>query len=165
MENKSKGLSIKSKLLLYSLCISLIPITILSSVYYVNAKSNKKKERLDSLTTIASSKKLHVESFINAKRGRIVDFGSDGFIRDNLETINQVGIQDTAVLRLNRHLRVNKKPLDQSITEIMVVDLSGKIVGATSDYMFGKDISGQDIFSDTIEKDYGQTSVSRSFTL
>ena len=165
MENKYKGLSLRSKLLLYSLCISLIPIAIISSVYYVNAKSHKKKERLDSLTAIASSKKMHIESFINAKRGRIVDFGSDGFIRDNLETINQEGTQGDAVLRLNRHLKVNKKSLDQSIAEIMVVDLSGKIVGSTSEYMLGKDISGQDIFSDTIEKDYGQTSVSRSFTL
>ncbi len=165
MEKISKGLSIKSKLLLYSLCISLIPIAIISSVYYVNAKSYKMKERLDSLNAIALSKKLHIVSFIDAKRGRIIDFGSDGFVRDNLEMINHKEIRSDAVEKFNKYLKVNKKSLDKSITEIMIVDLSGKIVGSTSDYMLGKDISGQDIFSDTIKKKYGSTLVSRSFTM
>ncbi len=165
MQNRSKGLSIKTKLLLYSLCISLIPIAVISSVYYVNAKSHKKEERLNSLAAIAKSKKMHIETFIDAKRGRIIDFGSDGFIRDNLEKINLGDTESNAAYRLNDHLKVNKKTLDQSIVEIMVVDLSGKIVGSTNDYMLGKDISGQDLFRDAIEQDYGQTCVSHSFTL
>ena len=78
----------------------------------MNAKSYKKKEILNSLTAIVTSKKTHIESFIDAKRGRIVDFGSDGFIRDNLEMINQRDGQSDAVCRLNNHLKVNKKSLE-----------------------------------------------------
>ncbi len=165
MENISKGLSLKSKLLLYSLCISLIPIAVISSVYYVNAKSYKKKERLDSLTTIASFKKMHIESFIDAKKRRIVDFSSDGFIRDNLEIINQGDMQSNAVHRLNKHLKLNKKPLDTSIDEIMIVDLSGKIVASTCNTLMGRDISGHDAFSDVVNIDYADARVSRSFAL
>ncbi|MBT3881047.1 MAG: HAMP domain-containing protein [Candidatus Scalindua sp.] len=159
------SLSIKNKLLLYSLCISLIPIAIISTVYYMNAKSYKKKEILNSLTAIVTSKKTHIESFIDAKRGRIVDFGSDGFIRDNLEMINQRDGQSDAVCRLNNHLKVNKKSLDQSIVEIMVVDLRGEIVASTCGSLLGKNISGEDIFSDALTKDYGKTFVSRFYTL
>jgi len=165
MKNLFNGLSIKSKLLLYSLCISLIPIAIISSIYYVNAKSNKKNERLDSLTAIASSKRMHIRSFVDAKRGRIVDFASDGFIRDNLGEINHRGTNSKIVQRLNEHLKVNKKPLDPSIVQIMVVDLNGEIVASTCDTLVGKSISEYDAFKDAVNKDYGNTCVSRSFTL
>lgn len=165
MKKIFNGLSIKSKLLLYSLCISLIPIAIISLVYYVNAKSHKKNERLDSLTAIASSKRMHIKSFVDAKRGRIVDFASDGFIRDNLGEINHRGVKSKIVHRLNEHLKVNKKPLDPSIVQIMVADLNGDIVASTCDTLVGKNISEYDAFKDALNKDYGDTCVSSSFTL
>src|SRR3989338_10499961 len=77
--------SIKGKLLLFALCISLIPIAVITSVYYLNARSTLKRETLDWLTAVAESRKAHVMEFLEAKKGRAIDFSSAGVIKDSLE--------------------------------------------------------------------------------
>src|SRR3990167_4860497 len=112
--------TIKSKLILFSLCISLIPISVITTVYYINARSTLKNHTLRELTAIAESKRIHIMSFMNGKRGRAVDFSSDGFIRDGLEAISQGRGRPNAVADLNRHLKSNKKRLDPHIVAIDV---------------------------------------------
>lgn len=164
MEKHSKTLSIKSKLLLFSLCISLIPIAITTSIYYFTAKNELKRHQLEELFGIVESNKLHITTFMDAKKGRVIDFSSDGFIRDSLEAINNGG-QSDIVLRLNKHLIVNKKPLDKHLAEIAVVDLDGVVVASTSGPLLQKNILGQDIFDETVYKDYGDTYISYSFNM
>ncbi len=83
--------SIKGRLLIFSLCISLIPIFAITTMGYFHATRTLKKQTLEWLTAVAESRKIHAQSFMEAKSGRAVDFGSDGFIRDTLETINRGG--------------------------------------------------------------------------
>jgi signal transduction histidine kinase len=115
------------------------------------------------LTAIAESKKIHTLSFMKGKSGRTIDFSSDGFIRDSLDTINSRGYQSYAVSSLNSHLKVNKKPLDPYIVAIAVVDLNGKVVSSTNEKMIGKDMSKHELFVNSIKNNYGETYVSHSY--
>ncbi|MGR3292378.1 MAG: sensor histidine kinase [Candidatus Scalindua sp.] len=150
-------MSIKTKLLIFALCISLIPISIITTLYYFNARSTIERQTLDWLTAVAESKKVHTLSFLDSKKGRVVDFSSDGFIRDNLEMINYRGMLSHAVSDLNRHLKVNKKPLDSHITAIAVLDINGNVVASTNKLWIGKDMSEEDIFMSCVYKNYGGT--------
>ncbi len=155
--------SIKGKLIVFTLCISLIPIFAITVIYYLNGRSTAEKQILQELTAIAESKKMHIVSFIEAKKGRVIDFSSDGFIRDSLETITQRGYQSNAGINLKRHLKDNKKPLDTNIVAIAIADLDGKIVSSTNEAIIGKDVSRQEIFIKSIAKSYGEAYVGQSY--
>ena len=79
-------------------------------------------------------------------------FSSDGFIKDCTEEITR---RDDKVQnytdRLNNHLALNKKPLDDSIISIFVIDLTGKIIGSTELGLIGKDDSDKGYFLETME--------------
>ena len=151
--------SIKSRLLIFALCISLIPISIISTVYYVNARNTLKKQTFQWLTAVAESRELHVVEFMEGKRERTIDFGSDGFIRDSLETITREGYQSHAVISLNRYLKVNKKPLDHHIKAIAILDIKGKVVSSTHEPWIGEDMYREEVFSQAIGKSFCDTHV------
>jgi signal transduction histidine kinase len=106
---------------------------------------------------------MHVVSFIEAKKGRVIGFSSDGFIRDSLESISQGRYQRTASINLKGHLDSNKKPLDPHIMAIAIADMDGKIVSSTNEAMIGKDVSNQEIFIKSIGKNYGEAYVGQSY--
>ncbi len=75
--------------------------------------------------------------FLDSKKWRVIDFSSDGFIRDSLEIISDRGTQSDAVSRLNAHLRQNKKSLDTQLTSIAVLDIDGMVVASTTEEWVG----------------------------
>ena len=151
--------SIKSKLILITLCISLIPIFVITTVYYLNAKSALKNQILQKLTAITESKKIHTLTFMKAKRGRTIDFSSDGFIRDSLETIAQRGTQSYAVSNLNRHLKANKKLIDPQIKEIVIIGPDGIVASSTNQRVIGNDITKHELYVKSINNKFGETYV------
>jgi signal transduction histidine kinase len=155
--------TIKSKLIIFALCISLIPILVITTIFYLNARSTLKNQILRELTAIAESKKIHTLSIMREKSGRTIDFSSDGFIRDSLDTISQRDYQSYAVSSLNMHLKENKKPLDPHIVAIAVVDIDGRVVSSTNEKMIGTDMSKHDIFVKSISKTYGETYVGHTY--
>lgn len=138
--------SFRGKLLLFTLCVTLLPVAIVTTVEYLNARRIVLKQSSDWLASIAEAKKLRIESFLDEKMGRAIAFSSDKFIIDRLEKIH--GYRDLA--DLNRYLVSVKKPLDNSIIEIAVVDRDGKVVSATSSAMIGIDMSDTDVFKQTM---------------
>ena len=139
--------SLKAKLLILGLCISLIPIATITTISYFNARNAMKRQIMQDLTAVAESRKAHVLEFLEAKEGRTIDFCSDGFIRDSLEKINRgVSLRQDNVTALNRHLSMNKMPLDPYIAAIEVVDMDGKVTASTNETMIGRDVSGQEIY-------------------
>ncbi len=152
--------SIKAKLLLFILCISLIPITAGSAVAYLYARQTLKKETMDWMTAVAESRKAQVLEFLTAKRERAVDFSSDGFIRDKLETMLH-GEIDKTTGNLNSHLTQNKMPLDPSLIGIAVLDTDGSVVASTDEAWLGKDLSGQAIVAQSIGAAFGEVFTDR----
>ena len=82
-KKKSRGFSIKSKLLIFGLCISLIPIAIITTIYYLSARSVLEQQTLDEMTAIAESKRLHVMSFFETKKTRAA--GCNGYIEKPID--------------------------------------------------------------------------------
>ncbi|OHC04772.1 MAG: hypothetical protein A3H23_04570 [Planctomycetes bacterium RIFCSPLOWO2_12_FULL_40_19] len=161
----SIGLSIKCKLLLFTLCISLIPIASITTLYYINAHNIIKQHKLDDLTAIAESRKIHIMSFLEAKKDRALDYSTDGFIREKLETINHGDFysKKEAVIALNRHLSVNKKPIDHHIIAINIVNRYGKIVASTNETLIGRDIPDQEAIAKIMDKIYDKPCISQPY--
>jgi len=144
-------------LLVFGLCISLIPISIITTIYYINARSTLKNQILQDFKAIAESKKTHIISLIQAKRGRTIDFSSDGLVRDSLEKIKRGDIEkDKAVITLNKHLLVNKMPIDSFLDAIAIVNMDGIVVSSTSEKWIDENISDKEVFSQVVGKNFGK---------
>ncbi|MGR3176038.1 MAG: PAS domain S-box protein [Candidatus Scalindua sp.] len=90
----------------------------------------------------------HVKIFLKAKKDRIVDFSTDGFIKNCTEKIVYGIDTSLATSRLNRHLIHNKKPVDEkNILEVFITDMDSKVISSTESSHVGQDASGDICFS------------------
>lgn len=156
--------SIKIKLIIFSLCISLIPIAIITTLYYFKAKGTLKYQILEELKIIAESKSLHISSFMETNKVRISDFSTDGCIREKLGLIvyGKEAFRQETVTRLNKYLIKNKLPVYRRyLTAIVLVDKYGKVVSSTSEELIGMDMADQELFKQAISKKYGEPYVGR----
>lgn len=151
-------LSIKGKLLIVTFCISFIPITAITMAYYFAVRSTLKCQVLDQLKAVAESKRLHVRTFMEIKKVRTVDFSSDGFIRNTLETIVRGNtLTQRRTIHLNKYLCEKKLMLDRDLIAIIIVGRDGKVVSSTSEKLIGKDMSDQEVFIQGKSMKYGET--------
>ncbi|TLD39964.1 MAG: Sensory box histidine kinase [Candidatus Jettenia ecosi] len=149
-------LSIKNKLLVFTLCISLIPIITITAIYYLNARSTLKHEILEKLKGVAESKRLHTQALMRANEIRIRNISSDGYIRDKFEIVTRGGTSSQrTVARLNTYLLKNKKRLYSEIIAIMLVDKYGKVISSSNEKPVGTIISHLDVFQQGMKKNYG----------
>ncbi|OHB36708.1 MAG: hypothetical protein A2099_04940 [Planctomycetes bacterium GWF2_39_10] len=152
-------LSFRCRLLIFALCISIIPIVTTTAIYYINTRNIMERQILEHLKSIAESKRSHIISYIEAKKVRTVDFSSDGFIKNRLERITSNGFKKNEVISLNRHLALNKLPLHRYLIAIAVVDKFGKVVASTNEKLIDKDMSKEDVFIQSMGKVFGETTV------
>ena len=153
-------LSIKARLLTFALCISLIPIAVTTTIYYLHSRSALKYRILEDLKAIAESREQHVLSYMERIEIRTADFSTDGFIRRCFETIVQEGnSKQDAVVRLNKYLSKKKLPLNRHLIAIALMDKNGKAVSSTDERLIGKDFSSHDVFMQGMRKSYGETYV------
>ena len=145
--------SIKRKLLIFALCISLIPILVITTLFYLSARGSVEKQINQKMIVVAESKALHIEAFLKAISGRAIDFCSDGYIRDKLDIINQkVLVEQDAVVDLSSHLKNNKMPLDPDIASITVLNTTGTVVASTIKSIIGNDFSNHEEFVHIVSK-------------
>ncbi|MHC4196928.1 MAG: ATP-binding protein [Planctomycetota bacterium] len=134
--------------LCWFMLIALLPLTIAGTVCYFFVKGQIKRDVFTELQLEAWGIQGNIESILGKNLARIEDFSSDGFIRDSAKTLSFSGIDQEAVrANLNRHLEVNKKGLDPSITEVFVTDTAGRVVASTSDSNTGNYISEEPYFT------------------
>ena len=137
--------SIKRKLLLFSLCISLLPILIITIIFYLSAKGSLEHQINQKMIAVAESKALHVEAFLDSIRGRTMDFSSDGYIMNKLDIIRlEALLAQDAVINLSTHLKDNKMPLDPDIVAITILNKAGTVVASTIKSVIGKDFSDRE---------------------
>lgn len=134
-------MSIRVKLIITFLAIACVPIFLVGTLSFYQAKASLDEVVLHGLNVVTIAKKAEVMEYLMGKKGRTIDFASDGFIRDQAEFISTTAESEEmmrASKTLNRHLRISKKPLDPEILEIRVLDLSGRIIGTSEgDYLLG----------------------------
>ncbi len=146
-------MTIKKKILFSFLIPSILIATVAAVICYYYIQNIIKQNIYSQLEMAADElqSKLHV--YLEGKRGRTIDFGSDGFIRARTEEITNGIDVDSSTYQLNRHLLYNKKALDEEhILEVFVVDLDGKVISSTENSRIGQDISGELYFSRTREE-------------
>lgn len=156
--------SLKSKLLTVTLCLSLIPIAVITLAYYFNAKNALKHQILEQLQAIAESKRTHFLYFMETKKIRTIDSSADGFISNGLMLISREGpSQQYEVIRLNEYLSKVKVPLHRYIETISLADRKGLIISSTSEELLGINISDQEIFTEAIKVGYGDAYVGQPY--
>ena len=146
-------MTIRAKSLLWFLLPSILIATVASIFCYYYTYKTVRKNIFDQLEIAADELEKHVNVFLEGKRGRIIDFGSDGFIRDCTEEI--IFGEDRVWYftdRLNTHLTLNKKPLDPDILAVFVAALDGKVISSTEIDQISKDVSGETYFMETLKK-------------
>ena len=154
-------MTIRLKLLITFLSIAIIPIIIVSGLSLYNAENSLERAALNGLSLSAEAKKAQLLEYLSGKKGRTIDFASDGFIRDQVELIAQspdIKQKIASSKILNTHLKLNKKILDEEIVEIRLLDVEGKIVAASEgEFLLGLDTGkNQPYFLKGLEKTYVQ---------
>ena len=155
-------LSFKGRLLVFALCISLMPIAIITTVYYFYSRSGLRDRVMDHMKSVAEAKEQHVLSFMEKMKGCTVDFSTDGFIIERLDAIIRgKAAKQQEVMSLNKHLLENKLRLSTRLMSIAIVDKRGKVVSSSHEKLIGKDMSGQDVFTQGISRKYGEAYVAQ----
>ncbi|MEK6568083.1 MAG: histidine kinase dimerization/phospho-acceptor domain-containing protein, partial [Candidatus Omnitrophota bacterium] len=85
--------------------------------------------------------------FIEAKKGRALDFCSDGIIKDGL-TYYDPDDKDVDKLRqqIDDHLAKNKVVLDAQLEDTLILNLKGKVIFSNDEQNIGKDKSREEYF-------------------
>jgi methyl-accepting chemotaxis protein len=139
--------SIKTKLIALILIVVFFSVGIVGYVSYFGGKVALEKQFKNNFTAIAESREYAVALYLNSKKGRVLDFASDGFIRDVVEKVSKKDPNSVQLLEeLYFHLTENKKPLDPEIYEVFIVDLDGKILSSTDKQFIGVDRSEDEYF-------------------
>ncbi len=154
-------MTIRLKLLTAFLAIAIIPIVIVSALSLYNAENSLEKSALSGLRLTVEAKKAQLLEYLSGKKGRAIDFASDGFIRGQMEIISQnpdIKQKISASKALSAHLKLNKKTLDEEIVEIRILDAEGKIIAASEgEFLLGIDSGkSQPYFLKGLEKTYVQ---------
>ena len=133
--------------LCWFMLIALLPLTIAGTVCYFFVKGQVKRDAINELELEARAIQGNIVYVLGENLARIVDFSSDGFIRDSTKTQALPGADAGAVRRdLNKHLEVNKRSLNPNILEVFVIDTTGRVVASTSDNRVGEDVSEKQYF-------------------
>ena len=135
-------LSIKTRLIIFALSISLIPMAIITVIHYLHAKNTLQQYILEKLRAVAQSKKMHILCFVETKKIRTADFSTDGFIRTKLDQcVRNEKYNQYAAIQLNKYLSTYKLPLSNNLKAIVIVDVNGKVISSTSEHLYGRDMS------------------------
>ena len=99
------------------------------------------------LEEVAILKSEQVQEFLEATKARVVDFSSDGLIKNSLVKINNEFGSIQTMENLSNHLIVNKLPIEKDFYGVIVLDVNGKVVGTTNPKEdFGTDFSDNHMF-------------------
>jgi len=135
------------KLFCFFLLVSLIPLGVAGTVVYKHVHDRTKEEVLKQLQSTAYNLNGRLNLLLAKRTYRVIDFSSDGFIRDSVEQMSLM-LPEYSQIRenLNTHLIMNKKGLDPNIIEVEILDNEGQVIASTSQEQIGKVKSHEDYF-------------------
>lgn len=142
--------SIKSRLLIFSLCISLIPITIITTLYYLHARHTLKKQTMEWMTAVAESRKAHLLDFLEGKKslveGHAAELSNDRPLINSLRKIKRgEEVEQEVFIYQSEHLSVGKGVYSYLLV-MNIMDMNGRVVASTHRRMVGKDVSDKEVF-------------------
>lgn len=140
--NNTIAKSVAIKTFFLSLLIGTVGASIFYSKLNVSLTDHKGRE----LQMIGDARAEQVRLFLEGKENRIVDFSSDGFIKNSLYDIKYNRDKKETMNRLSTHLIVNKLPVDEHFYKVFALGINGVVVASTDDVSIGQDMAGDTIF-------------------
>lgn len=150
---------IKTRIIIILLIFSVVPAVFISILLFENERAKLQENALRNLKAIAEVKEAQILEFLNAKRGRTIDFSTDGFIRSSVSAIDKIEKKERKFIegaRLGEYLRTNKQIIDPDIIDIHVLDLSGTVIASTDAAFIGTDESDEDYYKRGLKGSYIQ---------
>ena len=127
-----------------------------SSFLYVKKTTARllDKHLSEQLHLVAAMKADHVALLLQGARDRVIDFSSDGKIKDTLHALHEHRDEAVTTHTLIDHLRKNKLPIDTSFYEVYALDIAGTVVASTNMNNVGISLAHDTIYSIGKEKPY-----------
>ncbi|MBC8555889.1 MAG: diguanylate cyclase [Candidatus Brocadiales bacterium] len=146
-------MKINNKILFWFLVIAIIPSGITGFFGYQIAQDTLKKYVYNQLSITADGIHDKIHCFLQIKKERIIDFSSDGFIRNQTDRLGYSDNKDSLVADLNRHLFENKTTLDTDILETFILNMHGEVVASSNPRHVGLKRSDADYFAGVKNRD------------
>ncbi|HHT9126005.1 MAG TPA: ATP-binding protein [Candidatus Brocadiia bacterium] len=145
--NKKIFGGIGRKILICFLIIAITPAAVLTFISYWNSKKLIEKQLSLLLDDTVEMVSKEIDSFMRSKKSMVAAFSADGLIREGLAEINSgASDKEEIVEHINKHLSINKVPLDSDIIEAFVIDLHGRVVASSNEARLDMDASDEDYF-------------------
>lgn len=142
MNNNTIAKSIAIKTFFLSLLIG----TVGASIFYSKLNVSLTDHMVRELQMISDARAEQIRLFLEGKENRVVDFSSDGFIKNSLYDIKYNRDKKETMNRLSDHLIVNKLPVDEHFYKVFALGINGVVVASTDDVSIGQDMAGDTIF-------------------
>lgn len=139
-------MSIITKFILF---FSAIFLVISAGVFYFilgYSEDSLKQQVFEDLTVLAETEEGYILTFIDNVKGRVIDFSTDGLIRDYTQQILKNKDDKNLSNQFDSHLRSNKQSVDPTIMGILITDNEGNIIASTDDKEVGESEKDDDYF-------------------
>lgn len=125
------------------------------SVFYVFSSQNIENEIYDHLETSVQTKVSHVETYLTGVEGRMIDFSSDGEIKDCTKELQGLGDGECTEDSLAKHLTTNKVLITEHLYEIYILGQDGHLIASsTKNENIGEDHSSSEVFIEGLVGEY-----------
>lgn len=142
MNNNTIAKSVATKIFFFSLLIGFVGLYI----FYVRMNDSLTDHQGRELQIVGEARANQVMLFLEGKENRVVDFSSDGFIKNSLYDIKHDRNKKETVESLNYHLTVNKLPVDKHFYKVFALGINGIVVASTDNGSVGQDMAGDPVF-------------------
>lgn len=124
-----------------------LSLFVVGGIVFIRTQGMLKERIYNELTLSVKGISGRVSAFIEGKKGRVLDFCSDGIIKDGLTWYDPDDLEvNTLIKDTNEHLIKNKLSLDPYLEDILILNLKGKVIFSTDEKLLGQDRSLKDYF-------------------
>jgi PAS domain S-box-containing protein len=131
---------IGKRMLKWVATLVIVPLGLISYINYYQAKQIITGQIFNTLNVSADSLKRDLNSFLESKKKRAIDFTHDKFLRETLAELNQHPELTEHVTALKQHLAIDKIPLDEDIYDILVFNGKGRLASSIHGVLKGVQI-------------------------
>ena len=138
-------MKIRSKLIVYFLVISLIPLIIIGIFNYISAEQLLKKEILNKLENIATLGEKNIENVIEENLEKIKLISTNLQLKIELDKYNNNIDRNKSQVSMNNIINPIKSAI-KNFDDISIRDLTGTIVASTNKSAIGKNHANDKLF-------------------
>lgn len=132
---------------LLMIIISLLIFTLIGEYYqYANSEKLLTDETISYLETVAQARVQNIDTYLTGMKGRMIDFSSDGKIKDCLYYINH-NLSGCTKEQMTNHLIINKMPAIGSLVEVSTLDPNGLVVASSNKKIIGQNKKNEGYFT------------------